>query len=142
MPIRADDLRAGQYVAIARSRETVYGPFGSMEVDGRMVTGIPLKVLAVSLPFLAVTDGTRRYSLDIREVELTRLTSRYVKQLTGVWKGVRSMKQRRTPAVAGSRKCPSCGDRLIERLVEEGTWIFSCRRCGFTGGPPKLGKGK
>lgn len=91
MPTRVDDLRVGMWVAVTATEEDVgpamgFGTFGfgrgkpslAPEVDGK-----PLKIVAMSLPFVCVTDGYHRHALDVRTVVFQKLSPRYVKSLLG-----------------------------------------------------------
>lgn len=155
-----DDLKVGQWIAIVTeivadtSEGPEWSPFGwghsprrESNVDGR-----PLRILAISLPFIAVTDGMNRFPIDVRESKVTKLSSSYVKamarqQLPRHQQGrsicetlsanrfVISEPPERISEEKPERACPLCGDRLIERHREK-VWFLACRLCGFEGGPP------
>lgn len=90
--MNVDDLTAGLLVTVrdwyANHRETRPdwdSPFGIMMGGGsrekkRELMGTPLRVEAVSLPYVAcrVAFANRVVVLDVREVELTRVTPEYV----------------------------------------------------------------
>lgn len=143
-----DDLHVGQWIAVVESaeHETDFNPFSMFAPTPRSkVTGQPLKIVAISLPFLAVSDGHRRFPIDVREVQVKKLHKKYVECL----KARQAIEERPnsgpTFAVAETEKaaekkpegkfglCPVCGDRLIQRK-STGDWHLACRECGFEGG--------
>lgn len=148
-----DDLKPGQWVAIfaVKERETTYDPFrGYRKEHSRSypVNGKPLKILAISLPFVCVTDGRARYSIDVRDCELKKLSPHYVRVLTETESemdecGDSFFVRESTPNKHRKRKrkkadtrgcCPNCGTRLRQRRVDIGTWSWVCNECGFIGG--------
>ena len=154
MPIRLDDLRVGKWVAIeSDAAEPVENPFGDYSFFGRqakkgsLVNGQPLQIKAISLPFLAVTDGNHRFSLDTREVRVCLLDSKYVKAMTqekpvgtkarGV--AVPERRRKKKPATqvqTTCRICPEC-QAILREVNQSGEWFFRCNECGFLGGRPK-----
>ena len=153
MPIRLDDLRVGKWIAIeSDAAEPVENPFGDYSFFGRqskkgsLVNGQPLQIKAISLPFLAVTDGNHRFSLDTREVRVCLLDPKYVKAMTqekpvgtkarGVAVPERRRKKKPEPVQERRRACPECGGHLHE-VCQGGDWFFRCPDCKFLGGRPK-----
>ncbi len=147
MGLRADDLTVGQWVAVEReiSDEPCSdgGPFW-FGWNGRReskVDGTPLRIVAISLPFVCVTNGRRRFVLDTREVVFCRLTPKFVKSLSanriyddsGAFVVRDDAPKQRVNTEKPERACPVCSDRLIERYAA-GVWCLACRQCGFTGG--------
>lgn len=159
-----DDLRVGQWVAIhhdvpkdnGREEDSPFF-FGYRQPQQSSVDGKPLKILALSLPFVAVTDGEQRFPVDVRETKLIKLSPKYVKMMnrravrhqplaSDPFRGALDGAGRYAisePAKAAKaakdetpeRACPLCRSRLIERL-RDGRWFLACRQCGFEGGPP------
>jgi hypothetical protein len=87
-----DDLKVGMFVAIVGDyepkgwREPEMSPFFSMcygepTKPKPRATGQPLQIVAISLPFLAVTDGEKKYPIDVRECQLQRLSPAYVRAM-------------------------------------------------------------
>lgn len=151
MATRVDDLRVGMWVAITATEEPEPSPFGyGLGFPGSkpsltpLVDGKPLKIVALSLPFICVTDGHHRHALDVRNVAFQRLSPKYVKALLG--RGLytdehgmyavvdRDAKRKRKRAKAkDERVCPICGERMHELLSNE-LWYLTCSQCGFRGG--------
>ena len=137
-----DDLQVGQWVAIEHDLAANDQPndfWGNCQRESR-VDGMPLKILSISLPFVAVTDGQSRFVLDSRELVLCRLDKRFVKSLTSTPRlatdhgsFVITNQPRQAQEQPPERACPVCHERLIERFAG-GVWLLACRQCGFTGG--------
>lgn len=146
--IAVDDLKVGMWVAVTRlDRESpdagCDNPFFSFQRRPTTYGGQPLKILAVSLPFVSVCDGRQVFALDVRETEVTRVDRRYVRAMTLETPAVcreRQRKRRRmrkkTAKCDGTVICPRCRcARLVERaaVVEEGIhWHMYCRECGYS----------
>lgn len=144
-----DDLKVGMYVAVTDcelpSPEPTFGiPYwytGEMEQrrQSRAVSnGMPLEVLAISLPFLCVTDGKRRFSVDVRETRLQRLSRQYVQAMAGGQDQdfTATRRRRKKKSKPDPKKCPRCGSRRVERLVAPGEWSLYCQQCGLADAPP------
>lgn len=148
-----DDLRVGQWVAIHHDVPKDDGReeaspffFGYRQQPQSSVDGKPLKILALSLPFVAVTDGDERFPIDVRETKLITLSPKYVKAMNR--QAIRHSIQesasvkysiceprKKLKDETPERACPLCRSRLIERL-RDSRWFLACRQCGFEGGPP------
>lgn len=160
MPIPIDDLSVGQWVFITDSESIEsYSFFGDQSRTVYPVDGRPLKIKAISLPFIVVTDTDQRYNaaIDTREVDLTRADAKYVKAMTGraASRGGRTTATFRADgseaAVEAEKKkeksepepmaCPVCQERMVERLIPgtDGDWMLHCKQCGFEGGRPSKG---
>jgi hypothetical protein len=106
--IAPEDVRCGSYVAVLN--EIVELPpwlcCGPAVADDpvrvryrAMDAGVPLKVLAVCLPFVCAKSADGQLTtLDIRQVELVRLEEHYART---VWKAQRSAGSRRRAASTG-----------------------------------------
>jgi hypothetical protein len=86
VPTRADDLKPGMYVAIIYRAQPDTEPYTNMFGQTVRPTvysydGQPLKILAVSLPFVCVQYEGKQFALDIREIAVQRLTPQYVKAM-------------------------------------------------------------
>jgi predicted RNA-binding Zn-ribbon protein involved in translation (DUF1610 family) len=132
-----EDLKIGQHVAIVKMKIEL--PECSMPWERPQhirYDGVPLRILAVSLPFVSVTNGRSVIALDLREVDVRRLTPHYVKQMTSTSE-VRSRKQKNKKRKKDARACPRCEGRMIERLIveagKENTWVLVCPQCGLSG---------
>lgn len=104
--------------------------------------GQPLQVRALSLPFVALSDGEQVFPVDTREAELRILHRKYVKTMKDfivddqgimVVPDTASAPQIREAVVRDTKSCPNCGHRMVERLQVPSTWILACRQCGFEG---------
>lgn len=155
---RRDDLEPGQYIAIvdcldvaAYCRFNAYADaYESPKFDGR-----PLEILAVSLPFLCVTDGIVTFALDLNAWEVQRVTREYAEAMLASrpgaappipTKGKRRKKSVFAQAIAASQQpdpqaCPRCGDRMVQVLNIGSGWQLICRQCGNNGGPVQVVQG-
>jgi hypothetical protein len=144
MAMKWDDLSVKQWVAIEHEREDddePSSPFMRRARESR-VDGTPLQILEISMPFVCVTNGKHRFVLDLRKVDLCRITAQYVKTLTStpreydggafLIKHVQEKKKTEENADSGRACCPYCGSRLIQRFVDN-IWVHVCRECGFSG---------
>ena len=121
--IPVQNIRPGMYVAVHRSvyddadDATQWTPFGPQTVRRENIyTGTPLKVLAVSPPFVCVTDGTERKALDTRQVGLIKLRRSYVKAFYGEEAKNQCREQRRGVEMPG--RCPKCGSTFVVSAIE------------------------
>ena len=142
-----DDLRVGQWIAVVDQKkdEGEQGFFWmTRSRTKKLVTGQPLKIVAMSLPFIAVTDGFRRFPVDVREATVRKLDAKYVRAMKANqkdWELDASFAVAEPGKPKGESKgrhglCPMCGDRLIQRK-SDGDWFLACRECGFEGTLPK-----
>jgi hypothetical protein len=148
MTTPVDDLQVGQWVAIVSSHEEEHdhSPWAMFRSRPKeQVTGQPLKIVAMSLPFLAVTDGYRRFPIDVREVQVKKLDPKYVKAMKAKQRDYEpvgnsfAVPEPDKPKAESSGKhglCPMCQSRLIKRKTD-GDWFLACRECGFQGTLPK-----
>jgi|GEM_PF-3178716 len=148
MPLKTDDLSVGMWVAIEKdlmALEQIESnePWIFRRHRESRVSGMPLRIVAISLPFVCVSNGPHRLALDTRELVFCRLDPKFVKSLISTnrsYDGDLFVVHDERPRQANSpqterheRACPICGDRLIEKYAD-GVWCFSCRECGFSGG--------
>lgn len=159
-------IRPKDWIAIVDEVEepSSFGSFDSYFSSPRRrlqgVNGKPLQVVAMSFPFIAVTDGVKRVALDYRRYELRKLDRKYVEAMRGRSVDTRtyedpsnylveepgiarpdgiitpSGKRRRKKKEDRRGHCPRCGNRMVELLVDVGTWVLKCKECGFQGGNP------
>lgn len=138
-----DDLHVNQWVTIVDQREEEPSPFDFFGSSRRnLVSGQPLQIVAISLPFIAVTDGMRRLPIDVREVNLRVLHKKYVESMRSSRIEQNTNQQCVAPEPAKENtgpvgifgQCPVCGDRLVKRIREGSReWILAYRQCGFEG---------
>lgn len=135
-----DDIRVGMFVAICqyRGQEQAYPWEGCQEPR---FDGAPLEVLEVCLPFLCVTDGRKRFAVDVRLWGVQKVSPKYAAAMqtpesagkARFLKGKRKKKPKPDP-----RSCPRCHTRMVERLIVEVTgnhWRLVCPECGKDSGP-------
>lgn len=69
------EIRVGSYVVIHDVRAgSVYAPKTMPSFDGK-----PYEIAAISLPFVLLADGFRRFAVDIRAFELMQVGNDYVR---------------------------------------------------------------
>ncbi|QDU61261.1 hypothetical protein Pan216_21150 [Planctomycetes bacterium Pan216] len=131
-----DCLREGQWIAITDERDETSSCwndsyiFHSPRPKKKNITGEPLRIEAISLPFLLVNDGQHLFAIDVRRVEVTLLRHRYAKILRpSTEKDVVQMPIKQ----AQSKLCPLCQEKMIERMRGIGEWMLACKQCGFEG---------
>ena len=141
-----DDLRPGQYIALVRAKDddapvSPFDFFGPPKRSTDRIDGRPLEILAISLPFLCVTDGRRRFGIDLRQYDVKRVTRQYAEHL---WperrQEVRQFKgkRRERKEKPDGSYCQRCGSRLIQAYdIRNRVWRIACRDCGFDGGEVK-----
>lgn len=99
--------------------------------------GIPLRVLGISAPWIAVTDSRYTGTIDSRYVSWTKATKEYLQALKSVKIGneVENFKNLwYIPESAKAEKvCPNCGNKLIERKDLITDWELYCKNCHFKG---------
>jgi len=148
-----EDLHVNMWVAVTQYQtECATSFFGTpMDVE-RPCDGKPWQIKAVSLPFICVSDGHTRRSLDVRTVRLTRLHKRYVRMLREQ-AAQQTLAQRHGQYVHQVDDveecedeepdlgcCPVCGETLVERLDNRTRkWFLACKECGFQGTIPEDG---
>src|SRR5688572_19986213 len=118
-----DDLKDGMFVAICghKIRESEYRSPFLFEWTGPVVEprqpdfdGRPLEILAVCLPFLCVTDGKKRFAIDVRKWDVQRISRRYAEQMqASETEGAKRFKKRpKKKEKPDPGTCPRCGGRL------------------------------
>ena len=146
MPLQIDDLRVGQWIAVEHDLTADdrpdFNPFTCHRPPKSRVDGMPLKIVSISLPFIAVTDQEARFVIDTRDVKLCRLSKHFVKAMTstdrqetghGSYLITNKRAAASVPEAKPERACPVCSERLHE-LYREGVWLLACPECGFCGG--------
>ncbi len=122
-----DDLKIGSYVAVVniKHEQTCHTQYS--------YDGTPLKLLAKSLPFLSVTDGKAVYALDVREVDVKKVTPHYVKQMQSATEVLaKERRRRRKKPKKDPKVCPRCGEGVLkERLTGGNKWVTLCPVCDY-----------
>src|SRR5688572_19997051 len=114
-----DDLRRGDWVAVVgcnmdRPRDW-FGNEKPVAFDG-----LPLRILAISLPFLCVDCQGKTLSLDVRAWDVKKVSRHYARAMSGV--APKQPRRRRARPQKGH--CPRCGERLCERLDATTNFIW------------------
>lgn len=142
--IPQDDLEPGLWIAVTGipddENDQIDSPFGPIRRRA-MFDGTPLEVIAVSLPFVAVTDGQNVFAIDTRTVVFTRMHKSYVKaMLTRMRRETppnTRMRQvihsRQEPDAKDPRCCPRCFEGRLRKIMTAGAsvWMKVCPVCGF-----------
>jgi len=167
MPHRPDDFKVGQWIAVTDVYEKMVQRFDEWGYSYRTVfdrmnqyapvpvNGQPLKIVAINLPFIAVSDGTHRFPLDVRSANFVKLDSKYVKamedaviqdgndtsfSIAAAEEGADDVlvvddgSPIRPNRFRPSAPCPVCGGKLIVTGRLGSPESYECRSCGFSGG--------
>lgn len=128
-----DDLKVGMWIAVTKlHHEQCESFWGHRPVA---YGGEPLRVLAVSLPFICVHDGEKAISLDCRIIEVQKLTPKYVRAMRLIQQAppqrAKRKRRKRDPML-----CPRCRcGRLIQRATTQSgevVWDLYCTQCGYS----------
>lgn len=120
-----DDINIGDTIAVVGCKIRKIHDF----------TGIPQTVVGISLPFLAIDDGSELRTLDVRVWEVKKLGQHYVNVVRDdVQTPVKRRKQQKQQQQQDPMQCRNCGDQFCERLVGR-VWRWWCRNCHTDGGP-------
>ena len=122
-PILPQNFRRGQWVVITDDKKLHY--LASRSMDGEWVindyvTGLPVKVLAVALPFVVVEVRGEPDSLDARRFTFRECPEKYVSAIFS--KGFRKAEP--------SELCPTCDVELINRCSHKYGQHRWCSECG------------
>lgn len=132
-----DDLNVGDWIAVVDQLvdpEPSQSPWEMITANCRPTyDGSPWRIKAISLPFIAVTDGKRNCALDVRRWAVQRVSKKYADSMYGKpavkKKRVRVVVEEHNPQ---ADECPKCRQRLVQRLIfenGEGHWREMCRSC-------------
>jgi hypothetical protein len=90
----ADDLKPGMWVATVGKEQPEeedssqfgvfsFNPFGGSSHRAEKVrfSGVPMQILAVSLPFICVIGDSKQFAIDLRVVDVQRLNRQYVRAM-------------------------------------------------------------
>lgn len=127
-----DDLHVNQWIAVVKAPQPASRSFfGWSEPDDEPTpyNGQPLKILAISFPFICVTDGTNRGALDVRAIQVQAVGEKYAQAMMGT---PSQTKKRREKDNLPGTSCPRCRGRLKQTLKEgESEWKERCEECGW-----------
>lgn len=138
----ADDLRVGQHVAVIRVKSTadgfMNGVYGNPQPPS--YDGYPLKILAISLPFVSVSNGREVFGLDVRDIDVKVVNAKYVKAMTSTEVLRKIRRRKRKKEKPDPKLCPNCKEGcLVERLIVQAgkpnIWIAVCTVCGYGSEP-------
>jgi len=123
-----DDVSAGMWVVVS-------GRLDGVDESGGDYSGVPVKVLAVSLPFIAVQSPAGPHSVDLRKWVVSKVTRQYVRAMLEDRQQPRRCRrgEEDNGGDGGWPRCVVCGERMQERLAEPGRWRYHCGNCGADG---------
>jgi len=112
-----DDLRKGQYVAVTQFcvDESEQQLLGHVEYSG-----IPLEVLAISLPFICLRNvlNDTVSAMDVRNRKFQRVTPQYVRQMRKA--------SGNKPLAKNEYRCTNCGTSLATNPSEGFMFCPAC----------------
>ena len=142
-----DDLKPGMWIAVTGKREEDAPdyqdfPFFGGQRKSHVFDGFPLRILAISLPFIAVDRGGSVQSIDVRKFTVTRMNRSYVNVAAEFEPSIKLKRKRRKKEKPDPRACPRCVANIIQRRVispdpAKQAWFNVCSGCGFDQGPVK-----
>lgn len=143
----------GDFIVITRDSQWIeYDVRDFMTIPREPVhySGVPMEVLAIGYPYLAVriiNDGEKT-TIDTRRFEFEIVPKHYVEVfLAKEYKGVQGTIEKKEEKKEFRKKCPECGTLMIEvRSIDIfGTdrhnykaWGFKCTECHFEGACKKV----
>lgn len=131
-----EDLRVGDMIVITAylpdQKDMRWGNLVDWSTDG--LDGIPLKVIAVSPPFVLCEDPEGNGVVDIRRSKISRVTKQYARAFR---RAAAMNSPQDEPAAPESHSfifgkvCPRCGGpmRQVMTLGKRG-WRNACKNCG------------
>lgn len=146
-----DSLIPGDFIVVIGDRQAItydIRDFMTIPREPPHFSGIPLEVLAIAYPFLAVKvlnfEGTEKVTIDTRRFEFEIVTKQYVEVfLHKEYKGVQGVIEKKEEKELSRKKCPECGSYMVEvrssdifgatRSAKYKLWGFKCDTCGFEG---------
>lgn len=149
--VHIENLKAGDWIAVISYKEDDYEapmpPSFFEMISGRAkptseCSGEPLMVLATHPPFVCVADllGAHRAAMDLRTLSVTKLSKDYVKAFTTV--DAKAKVRRTLESKPSQRKkdeldygcCPNCKEKMVQRRIGQGSWVYVCKNCERDGG--------
>jgi predicted RNA-binding Zn-ribbon protein involved in translation (DUF1610 family) len=146
-----DSLIPGDFIVVVGDRQAItydVREFMTIPREPIYFSGVPLEVLAIGYPFLALKalnfEGVEKITLDIRRFEFEIVNKQYVEVfLHKEYKGVQGVIEKKEEKDTYRKKCPECGSHMVEvrsidifgsaRSQKYKTWGFKCDTCGFEG---------
>lgn len=148
-----DDLSVGDYIVLVECHEIeAYCPYNIYHEDfiPPKFDGRPFEILAVSLPFVCVTNGPQTFAIDLHAWGVQKVTREYAKAMAhanGCVTVERRKKNKRSVFAAAKQRqappdpqaCPRCGHRMRQVLQAGGSgWFLICPQCNNNGGPVQI----
>lgn len=158
-----DQIKSGYWIVVLRDfnldndeeedddePQMVWGMFGPQPATERKpysYDGVPWKILEMSYPFLCVTDGKIRCSIDFRRFDLQVVTQKYAEAVHSSTAhdfkvAVASPKERKRLQASQQEEekqtCKRCGTKMFsQKLLKPGSgeWAYFCPVCDGIGGP-------
>lgn len=140
--VHIENLKIGDYVTPVEDHweQDSENPFRQKTVfDGR-----PYMVIAISFPFVAIENGGKVISIDVRRFGLTKLNKQYAQATLGATGGkVPTGRRKKIKTKRDPRDCIRCGERMVQRIPKDNNpgrlWHRVCPTCGFDHGPVEVG---
>lgn len=128
-----DDLKIGQWIAVCSERDgNTFCETPSK--TGNSFSGEPVKILAISLPFLCVWLPQQKCvdTIDVRRQGVVKLNKTYVFKMSLPRVDFRGLVIENKSC---NKSCPACGDMLLQEMAatNETELHYYCQACGFTG---------
>lgn len=105
--------------------------------------GKPWRIVSISLPFLLVTDGKKRVSIDTRMWSVQRVSKEYAREWRSeeqttetLKKGKKTndlFKKKPRKEKPGLDQCTKCGGKMKQALKGHQVWKWVCSECGNEG---------
>jgi hypothetical protein len=134
-----DDLKVGMFVAVVGRLDGWDGPEDYADYAGK-----PMRIEAISLPFVAVECEGEMCAIDARVWRFGKISRAYAAAMGFFAEDCDcpacAPVQGNAPAAAddGYRRCVRCGERMVQRLTEAKAkvkaWHHVCPKCGSDGG--------
>lgn len=129
-----DSLKVGDFITIVARKQAAevdcWGNRREYKFDG-----IPVEVMEISLPFIAIANHDHIGTVDVRLWEVQRVTKKYAELFLA------EDRERATQTTFQKKKhkkpkpdkslCFRCGSKIIQKLSKEREWRCVCCDCGF-----------
>src|SRR4051812_30002906 len=113
--MKSDDIEVGQLLLV------MSGPCEALH-------GVPVHVVAISRPYIAVQYDGETHCLCLVEYSFVKCDRRYARVYDNRGPKVRRKKKQKLDP----RCCPRCGERLKQRLDNKTRkWFMTCEKCGY-----------
>lgn len=137
---KVENLKVGDWIVLTKVNTVSHPtqiPGVYSESYPYCCNGMPLKILAINFPWIAVTDTRYVGTIDSRLVYWTKASKEYLKALGNVKlvpETENFINLWYTPeARAVNKICPNCGNPLTQRKDLLTDWELYCKECHFKG---------